>query len=196
MKKTCTRAMLLFLMLSCCALGVAYADTVVTFPSDTSYSCSAGAGCGFLGDLGHQSEPLYTSGDFVTEIFFTGQQFIGSLSYDFSLQNNLGGNPGHSYENDVFINGTMVGSFVVPDCNFCGNIQEYKGLFNFSPLEGDGTYALAIVLGETVPGGDGNEIYQSGGSATLGDVPEPGTLLLMSSGALGLGGVLKRRLLP
>jgi len=194
MKTLCVRAMLLFLTLSCCALGVAYADTTVTFPSDTSYSCNVN-GCDFMGNLGHQSEPMFTSGDFVTEIFFTGQQFVGSLSYDFFLQNNLGGNTGHSYANDVFINGTMVGSFTVPDCNYCGSTQEYKGTFNFAPLEGDGTYALAVVLGENVPPNDGNEIFKAPGSATLGDVPEPGTLLLMSSGALGLGGVLRRRLL-
>jgi hypothetical protein len=67
-------------------------------------------------------------------------------------------------------------------------------MLSFSPLEGDGTYALAIVLGENVPPNDGNEIYLAPGSATLGDVPEPNTLLLISSGALGLGGVLRRRL--
>ena len=44
--------------------------------------------------------------------------------------------------------------------------------------------------------GDGNEIFLSPGSATLGDVPEPGTLVLLSSGALSLAGVMRRRLLP
>ncbi len=193
MKTLCMRAALLLLALSCCAIGVAYADTVVTFPSDNSYSCNT-LGCDFMGNLGHQSEHLFTSGDFVSEIFFTGQQSIGSLTYDFSLLNNLGNNSGHSYVNDVFVNGTEVGSFLVPDCGYCGDTQEYKGTFSFAPLEGDGTYALSIVLGENVPLGDGNETFLSGGSATLGDVPEPSSLLLMGSGALGLAGIIRRRL--
>ena len=194
MKQLCVRALLILLVLSCCALGVAYADTIVTFPSDTSFSCSAN-GCGFLGDMGHQSEQMFSAGDFVTEIFFTGQQSIVSLSYDFFLQNNFGGNSGYSYTNDVFVNGNQVGSFLVPDCGYCGSTQEYKGNFSFSPLEGDGTYALSIVLGENVPANDGYEIFNSGGSVTLGDVPEPGSLILLSSGVVGVAGVLRRRFL-
>ena len=195
MKKLSVRAILLVLTLSCLAVGVSYGDTIVTFPSDTSFTCNANA-CDFMGNLNHQSEPLYTAGDFVTEIFFTGQQSVQSLSYDFSLINGFGGNPGNSYENDVYINNMLVGSFLVPDCAFCNSQQEYKGQFNFSPLEGDGTYALSIILGVNVPADGGNEIFLAPGSATLGDVPEPGTLVLLGSGALGLAGVVRRRLLP
>ncbi len=195
MKKLSVRVMLLFLTLSCLAVGVAYGDTVVTFPSDNSYTCNVNA-CDFMGNLNHQSEPLFTAGDFVTEIFFTGQQAIQSLSYDFSLLNDLGGNPGNFYANDVYVNGSLVGSFLVPDCGYCNSQQEYKGKFNFSPLEGDGTYALAIVLGVNVPNEGGTETYLAPGSATLGDVPEPSSLVLLASGALGLAGVVRRKLLP
>lgn len=195
MKKLSVRAVFLTVALSVFAVGLAYGDTMVTFPSDTSYSCNVNS-CGFLGDSGHQSQSLFTSGDFVTETFFTGQQSIGSLSYDFFVQNNFGGNDGHSYSNEIFINGTQVGSFLVPDCGSCGETQEYLGTFSFSPLQGEGAYTLSIVLGENVPLGDGNEIFLAPGSATLGDVPEPGTIVLLGSGALGLAGVMRRRLLP
>jgi len=195
MRKLSVRAIFLMVALSFFAVGLAYGDTIVTFPSDTSFSCNVNA-CDFMGNLGGQSEPLFTSGDFVTEIFFTGQQSIGSLTYDFSLINDLGGNAGHSYTNNVYVNDSLVGSFLVPDCGYCGSTQEYTGTFNFAPLEGDGTYALSIVLGENVPGGDGNETFLSGGSANLGDVPEPSSIVLLGSGALGLAGVIRRRFLP
>lgn len=193
MKKLSVRVMLLFLALSCFAVGVAYGDTVVTFPSDTSFTCNVNA-CDFMGNLNHQSEPMFTSGDFVTEIFFTGQDSVAGLSYDFFLQNNLGGNSGYSYQNDLYVNNVLVGTLLVPDCGYCGSTQEYKGTFNFSPLEGDGTYALSIILGENVPAGDGDEIFLAPGSVTL--TPEPGSLVLLGSGALGVAGMLRRRLLP
>jgi hypothetical protein len=195
MNKLSVRAMFLLVALSFFAVGLAYGDTIVTFPSDTSFSCNTNA-CDFMGNMNHQSEPLFTTGDFVSETFFTGQDAIQSLTYDFFLINNLGGNAGHSYANDVYINGSLVGSFLVPDCGSCGTQQEYAGTFNFAPLQGDGAYSLSIVLGETVPGGDGNETFLSPGSATLGDVPEPSSFILLGSGAMGLAGVIRRKLLP
>jgi len=192
MKKLSVRVIFLMLTVSLFAVGLAYGDTIVTFPSDTSFTCNVNA-CDFMGNLNHASESLFTSGDFVTEIFFTGQQSIASVSYDFFLINNLGNNPGYSYQNDLFVNDVLIGSFLVPDCGYCGSTQEYKGTFNFSPLEGDGTYALSIVLGENVPGGDGNETFLAPGSVALSDVPEPGSLVLLGSGALGVAGMLRRR---
>jgi len=193
MKKLSVRAIFLTVVLSFFAVGLAYGDSIVTFPSDTSFSCNTNT-CDFMGNLGGQSEPLFTSGDFVSEIFFTGQTSIQSLAYDFSLINNLGGNPGNSYENDVYINNSLVGSFLVSDCGYCGSTQEYTGSFNFAPLEGDGTYALSIVLGQNVPLGGGNETFLSGGSATLGDVPEPSSLVLLASGVVGVAGAVRRKL--
>jgi hypothetical protein len=76
--------------------------------------------------------------------------------------------------------------------------MEYTGTFNFGAIEGDGTYALSIVLGDTAPGGDGNEVFIAPGSVTLqdgggGSVPEPGTFVLLGSGVLGMAGWVRRR---
>jgi hypothetical protein len=191
MKKLSVRVMFLTAALLIFAVPMVYGDTVVTFPSDNSYTCNVNA-CDFVGNLNHQSEPFFTSGDFVTEIFFNGPQTITGLSYDFKLLNDFGGNTGKSYANDIFVNGTQVGSFLVPDCNFCNSQQEYKGQLNFSPLEGDGTYALAIVLGVNVPANGGTETFLAPGSVDL--VPEPGTLVLLGSGALAMAGAIRRKL--
>ncbi len=199
MRSLNVRAVLLLVAISCFAVGLAYADVPVTFPSDNSFYCTAAGGCGFVGDDGHQTGFFFTAGDFVTEIFFTGQTSISGLSYDFFYLDDLGGNPGAQYENDVYVNSTLVGSFLVPDCGYCGSEMEASGDFTFSSLEGDGTYALSIVLAETVPSGDGSYAFLAPGTAVLqsgGTTPEPGTLVLLGSGVLGLAGWIRRRSLP
>lgn len=193
MKRLSVRAIFLALVISCIAIGMAYGDDVtVIFPSDSSFSCNISA-CDFLGNLSHQSEWLYSTGDFVTEIFFTGQPGVIGLKYDFFVLDYLTGNPGVSYKNDIYINDTIVGSIFIPDCNYCGSTLEFKGEFDFPYVEGDGTYALSIVFAETVPPGDASVAYLAGGSATLVATPEPGSLVLLGSGALGLMGMMRRK---
>ena len=191
MKASFVRASFLLVLFSSLAIGLASAGEV-TFPSSNSFSCNT-YGCTFLGDNGNQSEPMYTAGDFVTEIFFNGGPYIKDLQYDLFLLNNLGGNPGGQYTDLFYVNSTLVGSFLVKDCGYCGNQQEYKGEFNFNPIYGDGTYALSIVLEDTVPAGDGNEIFLAPGTANL--IPEPSSTFIMGSGLFTLGAILRRKLI-
>jgi len=194
MKDQPARAMFLMATILFLALEVAHADLSVTFPSDNSFSCNANV-CTFLGSNFSQSAPLFTAGDFVSEVFINGPTSIAALQYDFFLNDNLGGNPGASYENDVYVNSTLVGNFLVADCGYCGTTQEYKGTFTFPSLVGNGTYSLAIVLLDTVPLGGGNEVYLAPGSATLVEVPEPSSLLLLGAGLVGTFGAVRRKLL-
>ena len=197
MRSHSLRAVVLLLAVCFCTVGLAHADAVVVFPSDGSFYCNISS-CGYFGDNGHQSAPFFTNGDFFTEIFFTGQTSIQGFSYDFFFIDNLGGNSGAKYENDIYINSVLVGSFSVADCGYCGTEMELKGSFNFAPIEGDGTYALSVVLASTVPQGDGNEIFLAPGSATLidsggGTTPEPGSIFLLGSGIVGLAGWMRRK---
>ena len=187
------RAIFLLVAFFCLAVSLASADDNVTFPSSNSFSCNT-FNCTFLGDNGNASEPMFTSGDFVTEIFFNGpQSYVKELTYDLFLQNNLGGNPGAHYTDLFYVNSTLVGSFLVGDCSYCGTTQEYKGGFTFNPVVGDGTYSLSIVLEDTVPPGDGNEIFLAPGSVDL--IPEPSTTAVLGSGLFLLGGLMRRKLL-
>ncbi len=133
MKKLSVRVIFLLVALSVFAVGLAYGDTIVTFPSDNSFSCNVDA-CDFIGNLNHQSEPLFTAGDFVTEIFFTGQTAINSLAYDFSLINGFGGNPGNSYENDLYVNGVSGWQFPCARLRLLQQHPGVQGHFSFSPL--------------------------------------------------------------
>lgn len=184
------------------AVGSAYADVTVNFPSDTTFYCSATNGCDFMGNNGGLSAAMWTTGDFVTETFFTGQASVNDLTANWGVVDDYGGIPGATYENDVYINGVFVGAFLLADCNYCGTLVTVTGTANFAPIVGAGTYNLSIVLAQTAPGGAGSEWFSeltSNGGASTADfsspTPEPSSFLLLGSGLLGFAGVLRRKLM-
>ncbi len=195
------RKVFVLLTISLLAVGVAFADTGITvnFPSDTSFYCSATNGCGFMGDNGGLTEPMWTTGDFVTETFFTGQQFVNDLTANWGVVDAYGGVPGANYENDVYINGVEVAYFLLGDCNYCDTLYTVNGTVDFAPIYGYGTYNISIVLAQTAAVGAGSQWFSTlttngGASTTLfSTTPEPGSIALLGSGMLGLAGVLRRK---
>ena len=121
---------LAFVLVGSASIAVA-TDVNELFPAAGDAYCSATNGCGSL-PAGGQTAYMWTAGDYVqSPIFNTGQSSVTSLSYDFMVQDILGG--GNNETVGYFINGTEIGSILVPDCNYCGTNMEFSGSFNFSP---------------------------------------------------------------
>jgi len=188
------------LLLTVCLLTAAFAgadDAMVPFPTAGDYYCSATNGCGNL-TSGGQTAYMWTQGDYIVSSNFTGTGLgsVTGLSYDFQVLDVIGG--GNSETVNIMLNNNVVGNFVVPDCGYCGQAMEFTGSFNFGAIgpEGGG-YTLEMELTNTLPGGGGSIAFMDGGEFTLsggGATPEPGTILLFGTGALGLAGLLRRKM--
>jgi len=173
-------------------------DAPEAFPTAGDMYCSATNGCGTL-PAGGQTAYMWTTGDYIiSPVFSTGQMSINSLSYDFDINDVLGG--GNNETVAYFVNGTEIGTITVNDCNYCGTNVEFTGTFNFASISAEnGGYQLEMILQNTIPGGGGSIAFDDGGMATLtnssgGTVPEPSSILLFGSGVLGFAGLLRRKI--
>lgn len=177
---------------------LAFADDVQEpFPTAGDQFCSATNGCGTI-PAGGMTFSMWTTGDYViSPVFNTGQPSINGLSYNFGIWDDLGG--GNAETVGYFVNGTEIGSIVVPDCNYCQTVMNFSGTFNFSAIaEQNGGYQLEMILQNTIPPGGGSIRFDDGGTATLtnssASVPEPSSIALFGSGLLALAGVVRRKL--
>jgi hypothetical protein len=161
---------------------------VLPFPGTGTLYTSATNGSGLIPAGGH-SAVMYTAGDNVDQTFpGTGVTSVDSLKVDFNIDDNLNG---ASETVDVSINGTSVGSFIVPDSGGSGGTINYAVSVFFAPIVGNGTYDLAMTLEDTIPRGKGNIDFLDGGVFVLNGgvrtvVPEPMTLLLLVAGLAAL----------
>lgn len=197
MRKLSLLAVVLMLALVCA--GAAYASSVPEpFPTAGDAYCSFTNGCGNI-PPGGQTAFMWTTGDYVqSPIFITGQPFVNSLQYNILYDNVIGG--GNSETVDILINNIVVGDFVAPDCNYCGQTYTASGVLNFSNIAPvGGGYQLELMLTNTLPPGGGSIAFEDGGMVTLsgggqGTTPEPGSILLFGSGIVGIAGLLRRKM--
>ena len=169
-------------------------SVVLPFPGTGTHYTSANDGSGLIPAAGH-SAIMYTAGDNVSQTFSgTGVTSVNSLKVDFNVDDNLNG---ASETVDVSINGTSVGSFVVPDNSGSSTVINNAVSVFFPTIVGNGTYVLTMTLENTVAGNGSIDFLDGGVFVLNGGVrvaaAEPMTLLLFGAGLAGTVSLRRRK---
>ncbi|HVP49947.1 MAG TPA: PEP-CTERM sorting domain-containing protein [Candidatus Bathyarchaeia archaeon] len=182
MKRTLSCTALVVLALCFALSGAAHAtELTFAFPTIGAFYYSATNGSGFVTTNGPMPS-MWTAGDFLTQTFWNGPDSADSAAFDFYLRDYL---DGATETWDIYINGTQVGYFDVPDAGGTDPLLHGYGVLNFSPIAGNGFYTYSFILQNTVPPGQGSVAFYV--------TPEPGSVLMLGTGFAGLAGVLRRK---
>ena len=196
MTKLSLRSVSLVVALCFLAVGMASAgSTTVPFPTAGNAYCSASNGCGTIAS-GGTTAPQWTAGDYVlSSVFVLPTTSVTGLTENWQVQDYLG-DPGTGPNTEtwsIFINGTQVGSVLVPDDSYNGDTLTFTDSFTFAGIAPvGGGYQLELMLQNTVPFGGGSVVWLDGGTTQLtyaaAAVPEPGIMMLLGTSVLGVAG--------
>lgn len=221
MKNMSLRSFALVATLCLLAVGLASANSLQSLPVRSSSASLSGSASPFgvvnvnepfptAGDFYHdqfngdgtipaggQTDFLFTAGDYViSSVFVLSTQTVTDITANWSFQDFLGN--GNTETWFAYINGVAVAQSTLPDDSYNGDILTVTGSVTFAGIAPvAGGYQVSLVLQNTVPDGGGSVAWLDGGITGLSypaPVPEPGTLMLFGSGAIGLAGLLRRKL--
>jgi hypothetical protein len=171
----------------------AVTTTFISFPAAGDAYCGSN-NCGTL-TAGGETDYMWTAGNFVQSASFSlaNGPIIG-LSANWTYENFIGN--GNSELWYVFINNTPVAWFIAPDDNYNGDIFTVSGSVSFAPYTVPlaSSYNVSLVLQNSLGLGNGSIGWFDGGVTGITTVPEPGSLMLLGSGVVGLAGLLRRKL--
>jgi hypothetical protein len=186
----------------CLTTSAVYAGTITElFPTAGNAYVSASNGSGAIPG-GGPAPNEWTSGDSVTSSVFLDvpSTSVTGLTENWTYRNYLSGGASETW--NVLLNGTVVGSETLLDCNNCQTLFTLTNSINFSSIAPvSGGYQVSLVLTNTVAGGLGSVAWLGNGTTTLtyadsgvGTTPEPTTIWLVASGLAGVGVTMRRRL--
>jgi|SRR5215472_4978078 len=154
--------------------------------------------------LGVPCSPLCSGSNLGSVTFTTGALMSGgSLATGGSFAPGgmltVMGNGMNGVPSGILFQGTFTtGTWVVTSIPLVGNLFTFIGTVSgtgaFSGEPGSISQSSFLVSGNPfAPGGNGR-VASPGGSATVGVIPEPGTLALMGTGILGIGAGIRWKL--